>query len=103
MVFGREKHASEDSKSVSMEVEQIENKKNFVLFKIILNTGRKHQIRSTLSYFGIPVVGDKKYGSDIELENEINLLAYKVVFEKLNGHLSYLNGKSFEVKNFFKL
>ncbi len=36
---------------------------NYIILKIILRTGRFHQIRSQLSHFGIPIKGDVKYGA----------------------------------------
>ena len=36
---------------------------NYLVLKIILRTGRFHQIRSQLSHFGVPIKGDVKYGA----------------------------------------
>lgn len=36
----------------------------FTLVKVVLFTGRKHQIRIHLSHIGHPIVGDKMYGGD---------------------------------------
>ena len=36
---------------------------NYIILKIILRTGRFHQIRSQLSHFGLPIKGDVKYGA----------------------------------------
>jgi len=66
--------------------------------EITLHTGRKHQIRSILSYLGCPIIGDKKYGSKIVVKDKIYLLAYKIIFVDLPSPLSYLNGKGFQVK-----
>ena len=38
--------------------------KAFSLVKVVLYTGRKHQIRIHLSHIGHPIVGDKMYGGD---------------------------------------
>jgi 23S rRNA pseudouridine955/2504/2580 synthase len=64
-----------------------------------LHTGRKHQIRSILSFFGIPIIGDKKYSSKVEIKDKIYLFAYKIIFNNLSSSLSYLNGKEFEIKD----
>jgi 23S rRNA pseudouridine955/2504/2580 synthase len=37
---------------------------NISLVKVILKTGRQHQIRATLCSLGYPVIGDKLYGVD---------------------------------------
>lgn len=36
---------------------------NYLILKIILRTGRFHQIRSQLSHIGVPIKGDVKYGA----------------------------------------
>ena len=38
--------------------------RQFSLVRVILFTGRKHQLRIHLSYIGHPIVGDKIYGGD---------------------------------------
>lgn len=44
------------------EYEKIGNVKGNDILKIVINTGKKHQIRVQLAYIGNPIVGDKKYG-----------------------------------------
>jgi 23S rRNA pseudouridine1911/1915/1917 synthase len=60
----------------------IETKNDISLLEIELITGRKHQIRTQLSHKGMPVMGDKKYGSKKSLpdKNAIALLSYKMTF-----------------------
>ena len=81
----------------------IESINNTSLFDVEIETGRTHQIRAHLSYIGLPIIGDGKYGI-----NEINkkfkaktqkLVSYKLKFSfiKDSGILNYLNGKSFEI------
>lgn len=41
--------------------------KQFSLVRVVLVTGRKHQIRIHLSHIGHPIVGDKIYGQDENL------------------------------------
>lgn len=51
------------------------------LLKIVLYTGRYHQIRAQLSAIGCPVVGDSLYGSKFPyLENSIALHAQSLSF-----------------------
>lgn len=61
------------------------NEKNSLL-KIILKTGRPHQIRSQLSYIGHPIVGDLKYGSKIaNTDKSISLCSTSFTFETATG------------------
>ena len=49
-------------------------------------TGRSHQLRFDLSRHGFPIVGDKLYGSNVELEaNHIALRSYRIDFTRANG------------------
>ena len=79
---------------------------DFTLVNVQILTGRTHQIRVHLASISYPVVGDAKYG-DFKVNKEIKekykfenqfLTAYKLSFKKIKGHLSYLSGKSFEIK-----
>ncbi|MCE8159340.1 MAG: RluA family pseudouridine synthase [Candidatus Moeniiplasma glomeromycotorum] len=88
------------AKYCAMEVKEIKREKSnhLVLFEITLQTGRKHQIRSALAYFGYPIVGDEKYGSKLVDKNKIGLVAYKITFNELTAPLAYLNAKEFQIK-----
>ncbi|MCH5177475.1 MAG: RluA family pseudouridine synthase [Prevotellaceae bacterium] len=57
---------------------QRENDCSLVEFK--LETGRKNQIRVHMQVIGHPIVGDLKYGSDIDPINRLCLHAYKLQF-----------------------
>ncbi|CAG8684941.1 5333_t:CDS:2, partial [Racocetra fulgida] len=50
-----------------------------------------------LSYFGYPIVGDKKYGSSVVMNNKIGLLAYQLEFHNLPSPLAYLNNRIFAI------
>ena len=52
-----------DGKLAITEYEKILENKKYTLLSLNLKTGRKNQIRVQLSYIGLPIVGDKKYGS----------------------------------------
>lgn len=54
--------------------------KNFSELCINLETGRTHQIRVHMAYFGHPIVGDSLYGNESSLINRQALHAYKVEF-----------------------
>jgi 23S rRNA pseudouridine1911/1915/1917 synthase len=51
------------------------------LLEIVLNTGRKHQIRVQLADRGYPVVGDRKYGSERKFGHGIALHCRRLVIE----------------------
>src|SRR3954467_1858079 len=92
----------ENAKDCAMEIKELHQENNKLLLEITLHTGRKHQIRSVLSYFGLPIIGDKKYGSKIEIADKIYLFAYKIIFDNLPNPLSYLNKKEFQIEELEK-
>lgn len=78
----------------------------YTLLKVELVTGKTHQIRAHLASTGHPVLGDYKYG-DRKWNNQIKqeygcnyqlLHAYEIVFEALEGPLSYLSHQTFQAK-----
>lgn len=66
------------------------------LLEATLITGKTHQIRAHIAYFGYPIVGDNKYGNSNEKVLHLTANFLKFDFNK-NSILSYLNGKSFEI------
>jgi len=61
------------------------SEKKYSLVKIVLKTGRTHQIRTHFSYLGWPLVGDKLYGGKLELINRPFLHAKRVVLVGVDG------------------
>lgn len=51
------------------------------LLEVNLETGRKHQIRLQLSHDGYPILGDRKYGSEISFSQGIALHAHSLQFQ----------------------
>ncbi|AEM68968.1 pseudouridine synthase [Mycoplasma putrefaciens] len=71
-------------------------KNNLILVKLI--TGRKHQIRASLSYLKNPILNDFRYGGKkINDQKIIYLSASKLVFDNLEKPLDYLNKKTVEL------
>lgn len=76
---------------------------NTSLLDVQIETGKTHQIRAHLSYIGLPIIGDGKYGI-----NKINK-KMKARYQKLKSYclkfnfnnnasiLNYLNGKEFKI------
>jgi 23S rRNA pseudouridine1911/1915/1917 synthase len=71
-----------NSQRAELDYEVVEsNGKNSIL-KIILKTGRSHQIRSQLAHIGHPIVGDLKYGASEPLpDKSIALAATELTFQ----------------------
>ncbi|QHX36361.1 RluA family pseudouridine synthase [Spiroplasma sp. BIUS-1] len=81
-------------------VEQINNlidaEKN--IYEIQIITGRKHQIRAVCDFFKSPICKDFRYGAKRSELREIDLIAYKLIFEGFEDHLAYLNGNEYKSK-----
>lgn len=61
-----------------------------------LVTGKTHQIRAHIAYYGYPIVGDSKYGNDKEKQMHLTANYLSFNFSK-DSKLSYLNSKNFEI------
>lgn len=59
----------------------LKSKKQYTLLKVWLETGRKNQIRVHLKDLGFPIIGDKKYGSKVDLIGRLGLHAWTLKFK----------------------
>jgi 23S rRNA pseudouridine1911/1915/1917 synthase len=66
------------SKKAELRLKTLHVGKSHALHQVHLVTGRKHQIRAQLAYTGIPISGDRKYGSleNFPVSRGIGLHAY---------------------------
>ncbi len=69
--------------------------------KVSLITGRTHQIRAHLAFLGHPILGDDLYGdrafNKAQKAKRLMLCASRLTFH-VEGCLSYMEGKAFEIK-----
>lgn len=89
----------EGAKEIVTQYKVLESRNNISLLEIDLKTGRTHQIRAHLAHIGCPIVDDGKYG-DKHGRSRQALCSYKLVFHIGDtGILSYLDRKTFEIKD----
>lgn len=69
---------TEETKEALLDYEVLEKRGDLSAVRICLHTGRTHQIRAQFSSRGLPLVGDKKYGSGGE--GNIALWSYRLNF-----------------------
>lgn len=53
----------EGARESFLDYEVLEKRGRFTLLKVILGSGRYHQIRAQLAYLGVPIAGDSRYGA----------------------------------------
>lgn len=78
------------------EFDIIEYQGNRTLMEANLLTGKTHQIRAHIAYYGFPIIGDNKYGKSNA--KQMCLTANFIAFNfKKDCLLHYLNRKNFEI------
>jgi len=82
-VFDKE---TKDALYAELSYEVLKEKDGKSLVKIILKTGRPHQIRAQFAHLGHPLVGDVKYGAKEALKDQsIALSAVSLTFKTATG------------------
>ena len=69
----------EQAKQARLEYKTLGTRGNQCLLQVQPETGRKHQIRVQLETIGCPIIGDRKYGSDIPFRRGIALHSRRLV------------------------
>lgn len=75
----------EEGKLSISHFEVLKRGENRSILRGILETGRTHQLRVHLANFGIPIVGDRKYGN--KNEGIMHLFSHKIIIEKYDFEL----------------
>jgi 23S rRNA pseudouridine1911/1915/1917 synthase len=69
---------AEGAQRAVLDYEVFQETENHSLLKVVLETGRKHQIRVQLAKTGHAIVGDRKYGSTVPFPLGIALHSYRL-------------------------
>ena len=84
--IGRDRHdskkylISKSGKEAVTNYEVLKNYEGYTLVKLLLETGRTHQIRVHMASIGHPLLGDKLYGKKSNLIDRVALHSYKLSF-----------------------
>ncbi|MHB8065105.1 MAG: RluA family pseudouridine synthase [Ruminiclostridium sp.] len=100
---------SKDSVQIVTRYKVIKTLYDLSLLEVELITGKTHQIRAHLAFYGHPIIGDGKYGKNLE-NKQYNakyqmLCASKLIFNFKSSakHLDYLKDKTISIEPPFNL
>ncbi len=92
------KNEKQFSKPITTQVTRLFTNSKYSLLEVDIKSGKKHQIRAHLSFYGFPIIGDYKYSNDLKYKNQLKsqvLISNKIIFNLDNENLKYLNDKTF--------
>lgn len=94
-------HATPGALPIATQYETLSFDGTLSRLRVILHTGRTHQIRAHMAYLSHPLLGDDKYG-DRELNRKLKSVgSLKLCAAELTlhpeGNLRYLDGKAFRI------
>ena len=96
-------YVNSKGKEARLSYEKIDQKKEYSLVSVSLETGRSHQIRVQFSSHGYPLYGDQKYNKKAKVGQQIALYSYFLSFlhpvtkEKLTFSLNLPNRYPFSL------
>ncbi len=86
------------SKPITTLVERLFTNSKYSLLEVDIKSGKKHQIRAHLSFYGFPIIGDFKYSGNLKYKNDNKsqvLISNKIIFNIQDEKLKYLNNLEF--------
>ncbi|HEX5442598.1 MAG TPA: RluA family pseudouridine synthase [Pirellulales bacterium] len=78
--------AASQAQQASLSYRRVSETRAGWLLEIVLHSGRKHQIRVQLSHRGLPILGDRKYGSGAAFPSGIALHSRQLEFTHPTRH-----------------
>lgn len=83
------------SKQAELMYQTVQRKDGLALLKIKLITGRAHQIRVQLATVNLPILGDKKYGSDSNHNIALHAYEFELTHPTLKKDISIQSNPPF--------
>ena len=79
-------YVAKDGKLAITHLEVLKRSKNYSILKVLIDTGRKNQIRVACESISHPIIGDSKYGSTKNPLRRMCLHASRLVLTNPNTH-----------------
>lgn len=79
-------YVAKDGKLAITHLEVLKKSKKYSILKVLIDTGRKNQIRVACESIGHPIIGDSKYGSTKNPLRRMCLHASRLVLTNPNTH-----------------